>query len=206
MLHYPQITPSQRASKELHDRLRRPSQNDPGINLSRPKGWRPSRVVQFPVATRPEATPATTAELPPELQVEPPPVRLIEGQPCIESIQAVVAWFYKVARERINGPDRRSRIIIPRQVAMYMCKRFTTRSLHFIGKRFGGRDHSTVYHSVLRVGWRIGERPNAAVAEAHGLRPDDPIDTILCNQIVELDTLIREKMALEAAIQEPAPV
>ena len=47
---------------------------------------------------------------------------------------------------------RRSRAIArPRQVAMYVCKMLTTRSLPDIGRRFGGRDHTTVIHAVKRI-------------------------------------------------------
>ena len=39
----------------------------------------------------------------------------------------------------------------PRQIAMYLCKQLTTRSLPEIGRRFGGRDHTTVMHGVRRI-------------------------------------------------------
>src|SRR3546814_1796174 len=47
---------------------------------------------------------------------------------------------------------RRARVVArPRQIAMYLAKRLTTRSLPEIGRKFGGRDHSTVIHAVRRI-------------------------------------------------------
>ncbi len=48
--------------------------------------------------------------------------------------------------------DRRARIVArPRQVAMYLAKQLTTRSLPEIGRKFGGRDHTTVIHAVRKI-------------------------------------------------------
>jgi chromosomal replication initiator protein len=49
------------------------------------------------------------------------------------------------------GPKRVRTIARPRQVAMYLSKQLTTRSLPEIGRRFGGRDHTTVMHGVRRI-------------------------------------------------------
>ena len=49
------------------------------------------------------------------------------------------------------GPKRLRSFARPRQIAMYLCKLLTTRSLPEIGRRFGGRDHTTVMHGVRRI-------------------------------------------------------
>ena len=49
------------------------------------------------------------------------------------------------------GPRRHRTIARPRQIAMYLSKHLTSRSLPEIGRRFGGRDHTTVMHAVKRI-------------------------------------------------------
>jgi chromosomal replication initiator protein len=49
------------------------------------------------------------------------------------------------------GPKRIRSYARPRQIAMYLSKQLTTRSLPEIGRRFGGRDHTTVIHGVRRI-------------------------------------------------------
>ena len=69
----------------------------------------------------------------------------------IEDIQRVVAKHYNVSKTELLS-DRRTRTIVkPRQVAMYLSKTMTLRSLPEIGRRFGGRDHTTVLHAVRKI-------------------------------------------------------
>ncbi len=69
----------------------------------------------------------------------------------IEDIQKVVSQHYNVSRNDLLS-NRRTRIIVrPRQIAMYLSKVLTPRSLPEIGRRFGGRDHTTVLHAVRKV-------------------------------------------------------
>ena len=49
------------------------------------------------------------------------------------------------------GPKRLRTIARPRQVAMYLCKQLTSRSLPEIGRRFGGRDHTTIMHGIRKI-------------------------------------------------------
>ena len=66
----------------------------------------------------------------------------------IEDIQRVVSRHYNVSRQELVS-DRRTRVIVkPRQIAMYLAKTMTPRSFPEIGRRFGGRDHTTVLHAV----------------------------------------------------------
>ena len=70
----------------------------------------------------------------------------------IEDIQRVVARQYNVSRSDLLCSRRTANIVRPRQVAMYLAKILTLRSLPEIGRRFGGRDHTTVLYAVRKIG------------------------------------------------------
>ncbi len=69
----------------------------------------------------------------------------------IEDIQRKTAEFYKLDVKDFHSPQRARRVARPRQVAMYLSRKLTTRSLPEIGRRFGGRDHTTVLHACRRI-------------------------------------------------------
>ena len=69
----------------------------------------------------------------------------------IEEIQRVVARHYNVSKTELLSNRRTRTIVKPRQVAMYLAKVMTPRSLPEIGRRFGGRDHTTVLHAVRKI-------------------------------------------------------
>lgn len=69
----------------------------------------------------------------------------------IEDIQRKTAEFYKLELRDFQSPQRSRRVARPRQVAMFLARELTMRSLPEIGKRFGGRDHTTVLHACRRV-------------------------------------------------------
>jgi chromosomal replication initiator protein len=69
----------------------------------------------------------------------------------IEDIQRVVARQYNVSRADLLSSRRTANVVRPRQVAMYLAKILTLRSLPEIGRRFGGRDHTTVLHAVRKI-------------------------------------------------------
>ncbi|WP_137109896.1 chromosomal replication initiator protein DnaA [Rhodobacter sp. SY28-1] len=69
----------------------------------------------------------------------------------IEEIQRKVAEHYNVRLSDLIGPKRLRTIARPRQVAMYLAKQLTPRSLPEIGRRFGGRDHTTIMHGVRKI-------------------------------------------------------
>ncbi|MCL2713072.1 MAG: chromosomal replication initiator protein DnaA [Alphaproteobacteria bacterium] len=69
----------------------------------------------------------------------------------IEDIQRVVARQYSVSRSDLLSSRRTANVVRPRQVAMYLAKTLTLRSLPEIGRRFGGRDHTTVLHAVRKI-------------------------------------------------------
>jgi chromosomal replication initiator protein len=69
----------------------------------------------------------------------------------IEDIQKLVATRYNVSRSDILSERRTAAVVRPRQIAMYLSKVLTLRSLPEIGRRFGGRDHTTVLHAVRKI-------------------------------------------------------
>ncbi len=69
----------------------------------------------------------------------------------IDDIQRRVAEHYRLKLSDLVSPRRAREVARPRQVAMYLAKQLTPRSLPEIGRRFGGRDHTTVMHAVKRI-------------------------------------------------------
>ena len=78
-------------------------------------------------------------------------LRASDRKVTIEEIQRKVAEHYNIRLADMIGPKRVRTIARPRQVAMYLSKHMTTRSLPEIGRRFGGRDHTTVIHAVRQI-------------------------------------------------------
>jgi chromosomal replication initiator protein len=78
-------------------------------------------------------------------------LRASERKISIDEIQRKVAEHYNIRLSDMIGPKRVRTFARPRQVAMYLCKQLTSRSLPEIGRRFGGRDHTTVMHGVRRI-------------------------------------------------------
>jgi chromosomal replication initiator protein len=74
----------------------------------------------------------------------------------IEDIQRVVSKHFNVSKQDLLSSRRTRSIVWPRQIAMYLAKSLTLRSLPEIGRRFGGRDHTTVLHAVRKVEEQIG--------------------------------------------------
>ena len=81
----------------------------------------------------------------------------------IEDIQRIVARQYNVSRADLLSSRRTANVVRPRQVAMYLAKTLTLRSLPEIGRRFGGRDHTTVLHAVRKIEGLVGN--DMALAE-----------------------------------------
>ena len=78
-------------------------------------------------------------------------LRASDRKVSIEEIQRKVAEHYNVRLSDMIGPKRVRTIARPRQVAMYLSKQLTTRSLPEIGRRFGGRDHTTIMHGIRKI-------------------------------------------------------
>ena len=67
------------------------------------------------------------------------------------SIQQIVANYYHIHIEDIQGSKKTKNIAFPRQIAMYLCRKFLDISLPKIGEQFGGRDHTTVIYAVSKI-------------------------------------------------------
>ena len=78
----------------------------------------------------------------------------------IDEIQTQVAEHYRIRKAEMTSARRAREVARPRQVAMYLSKQLTPKSLPDIGRRFGGRDHTTVIHAVKQI-----ERLRACDAE-----------------------------------------
>src|SRR5436190_8221700 len=74
----------------------------------------------------------------------------------IEEIQRIVARQYNVSRADLLSSRRTANVVRPRQIAMFLAKTLTLRSLPEIGRRFGGRDHTTVLHAVRKIESLVG--------------------------------------------------
>jgi chromosomal replication initiator protein len=74
-----------------------------------------------------------------------------QRQITLQQIQDAVVKYYNVRLSDLTGKKRHKSIVFPRQVCMFLARRYTRHSLHEIGGHFGGRDHTTVIHAVRTV-------------------------------------------------------
>ncbi|MFH0777240.1 MAG: chromosomal replication initiator protein DnaA [Candidatus Eisenbacteria bacterium] len=78
----------------------------------------------------------------------------------VEDIQKTVADYFRVPVEAIRGKRRTSSVVLPRQIAMYVCRKMTEFSLAEIGGRFGNRDHTTVLYACDKMEKLMGTDRN----------------------------------------------
>ncbi len=89
-----------------------------------------------------------------DLESDDPPVLPQQGSDRrihIEEIQQGTGRKYKIARTRLLSRERPRDISLPRQIGMFLSKYMTDRSLHEIGRHFGGRDHTTVVQAIKKI-------------------------------------------------------
>lgn len=77
----------------------------------------------------------------------------------IENIQKTICDYFNIKMGDLKAKRRTKNIAVPRQVAMYLCRKYTSTSFPAIGYKFGGRDHSTVIHASKTIEKRIKEDP-----------------------------------------------
>ena len=75
----------------------------------------------------------------------------------IETIQKKVADHFQIRHSDMTSKRRPNNIAIPRQIAMYLCRKHLGASFPEIGQQFGGKDHSTVVHAVNKIERCLGE-------------------------------------------------
>jgi len=78
-------------------------------------------------------------------------LRASDRKMTIEEIQRKVSEHYDIRLSDMLGPKRTRSLARPRQVAMWLCKQLTSRSLPEIGRKFGKRDHTTIMHGVRKI-------------------------------------------------------
>ena len=78
-------------------------------------------------------------------------LRANDRRTTIEEIQKRVAEHFNIRMSDMHSARRARAVARPRQVAMYLAKQLTSRSLPEIGRKFGGRDHTTVMHAVRKI-------------------------------------------------------
>jgi chromosomal replication initiator protein len=78
----------------------------------------------------------------------------------IDSIQKVVSNFYNIKLSDLKVKRKYKGYVLPRQIAMYLSRKLTGASLLEIGEKFGGKDHSTVLHSIKKVEEKISKEPS----------------------------------------------
>jgi chromosomal replication initiator protein len=108
-----------------------------------------------------------TSELADEVLTRLYPHSSSAGHPphrSIDDIQAAACQQFGLSPTELLSSSRTARIAWPRQVAMYLARELTDESLPSIGRRFGGRDHTTVLHAWRRTKTRITEDPSAREA------------------------------------------
>lgn len=72
-------------------------------------------------------------------------------QVTIETVQKMVADFFSLKITDLKSPRRHKNLALPRQIAMYLCKKHIKASFPEIGQKFGGKDHTTVIHAVQKI-------------------------------------------------------
>ncbi len=90
----------------------------------------------------------------------PPPLRRGDNAPSVARIQDLVASTYHVTVADLQSQRRTRQLTVPRQIAMYLMHDLLQLSLVAIGSHFGGRDHSTVIHSIRKVSGDLASDPS----------------------------------------------
>lgn len=82
------------------------------------------------------------------------------GVISIENIQKAVSDYFQIKISDLKSQKKYKNIALPRQIAIYLCKKHTSLSLQEIGQKFGGKDHSTVIHSINKITKKLEEDSN----------------------------------------------
>jgi len=83
-----------------------------------------------------------------------------QGEITVENIQKTICDYFNIRMGDLKAKRRTQNIALPRQVAMYLCRKHTETSFPGIGDKFGGRDHSTVIHASKTIERKIKEDPH----------------------------------------------
>lgn len=141
-----------------------------------PKHWRPEPPPVVELAAPEPAHEACVLDMAMAGPVSTTPIHQdnVIGSPMLlpDRIRNHVGRHFDVPKVDMLSIRRTARVVLPRQIAMYLCKLLTSLSLPHIGRKFGGRDHTTVLHAVRKI-----ER----------LRQEDPeLDALIAQFCAEL--------------------
>jgi len=78
-------------------------------------------------------------------------IKEVNKEPSPDEIQKLVSKYFNIKVSEIKGKKKNNSIVLPRQIAMYIIRKTTSLSFPEIGDLFGGRDHSTVIHSIKKI-------------------------------------------------------
>jgi hypothetical protein len=157
-VHYPLITPEQRRAAIAHRKLRAkivalacediPINLRSGIAVAHIEAPKPEPVFSMGqwVERQKEIHTSYKTWFVVEEDITPPPAKL-----RIRDIQKATASYFDVTVLDMNSERRTRNVVRPRMVAAYLCKKLTPHSLPEIGRRFGGRDHTTILHSIRKI-------------------------------------------------------
>jgi chromosomal replication initiation ATPase DnaA len=73
------------------------------------------------------------------------------GIPSIDDVKRVVCRYFGISHLELIAQSRHSVVVIPRQIAMFLCRNLTDRSAHEIGRRFNNLDHTTVLYAIRKI-------------------------------------------------------
>jgi len=90
-------------------------------------------------------------------------VKTIISKNNIDKVQQIIASNYNISIEDLKSKKRSANIAYPRQIAMYICRVHLKEGLQKIGIDFGGKDHTTVMHSVDKINKKINENPELKI-------------------------------------------
>ena len=119
----------------------------------------PIKIEVIPTFSYPRTLKEIVEELTAYEEAERGPIKL-----SIKTIIEMTAQQFGVSPIDITSARRTQNIVVPRQLAMYLAKTFTGRSLPEIGRQFGGRDHTTVLHSVRKIDRILSDYPEGMLA------------------------------------------
>lgn len=130
-----------------------------------------SRLVQFHGDEFRTVAPVVVLEAPPEPAPPAPSMAVAEivteieegpRKPTIREIGKCVAKRFNISMNELESSRRLAKIVRPRQICFYLARKLTARSLPEIGRRLGGKDHTTVLHGSRVIEQRISEDPELA--------------------------------------------
>lgn len=149
VLHVETITPTQRAALEVHRRLTKRIE-DHYSEIVKPQTARPTNSGP-PRPVDPEDVPHPPLTI--KIWIE----RCMGERPTVRFIQRVVARHYSWGLDDILCGIRSKDVVRPRQIAMYLARKLTVLSYPELGRRFGGRDPTTILHGARKIASRMRE-------------------------------------------------